>query len=161
MKTAISNLVSRYEGGSLSRRELIQGLTLLAASVAGTAQEASAAAPFQVTSFAHASLQVKDLDASVKFYRDVLGLVAEDKIVNPPGEFRFKVGAGTLVLRHVEPYGVVDHVAYVAQHFDRSAMIETLKQQGIEAFDTHGPFAFYFRDPDGYPVQIVSPQTPA
>ena len=33
METIISDLVSRFEKGSLNRRELVQGLTMLAASV--------------------------------------------------------------------------------------------------------------------------------
>ena len=40
MEAEISQLVSRYDGGSLSRRELIQGLAILSAAAAGTAENA-------------------------------------------------------------------------------------------------------------------------
>jgi hypothetical protein len=61
-----------------------------------------------------------------------------------------------LVLRNVEPFGVVDHVAFGAERFDRAAVTQQLKQQGITPVETHGPLGFYVSDPDGYPVQIVA-----
>ena len=156
MESEISQLVSRYDGGTLSRRELIRGLAILSAAAASTTEKALAATPFQGNSFGHVSIQVKDLDRSVKFYREIFGLSVDDKIVNPPGEFRLNVGRGMLVIRNVEPYGVVDHFAIGADRFDRAAVTEQLKQKGITAIETHGPRGFYILDPDGFPVQIVA-----
>jgi catechol 2,3-dioxygenase-like lactoylglutathione lyase family enzyme len=94
----------------------------------------------------------------VKFYQDVLGLpfLTGNNVTNPPGESRLKVGSGTLTLRNVAPFGVVDHVAYGVDRFDKAAVVEQLKQQGTTPVDTQGPLGFYVADPDGYPVQIVS-----
>jgi catechol 2,3-dioxygenase-like lactoylglutathione lyase family enzyme len=156
METEISQLVSRYEGGSLSRRELIRGLAILSAAAAAAPEKAFAAAPFQANSYGHVSIQVKDIDRSVKFYREVFGLPVFDKVVNPPGEFRLSVGKGTLVLRNVAPYGTVDHFAFGADRFDKTAVTEQLKKMGITLTETHGPLGSYIVDPDGYPVQVVA-----
>jgi catechol 2,3-dioxygenase-like lactoylglutathione lyase family enzyme len=155
MESEISQLVSRYDGGTLSRRELIRGLAILSAAAVAAPEKAQAATPFEVNSFGHVSLQVKNLDRSIKFYREIFGLSVDDKIVNPPGEFRLRVGRGMLVLRNVEPYGTVDHVALGADQFDKAAVTEQLKQRGIALTETHGPLGSYVVDPDGYPIQIV------
>ena len=43
-----------------------------------------------------------------------------------------------------------------ADRFDKAAVTEQLKQQGITPVETHGPRGFYVLDPDGYPIQIVA-----
>lgn len=155
METVISNLVTRYERGSLSRRELIRGLAVLAA--AGTATTgASAATAFQANSVNHISLQAKDLDRSVKFYQDVFGLpfFNEDKKIKT---VRLKIGSSCrLAIRNVEPAGVIDHISFGVDPFDKDAVAERLKQQGVTAVDTGEPMGFHVTDPDGYPIQITA-----
>jgi catechol 2,3-dioxygenase-like lactoylglutathione lyase family enzyme len=151
--SVISNLVSRYERGLLTRRQLIQGLAMLAG--ASAAVPASAAAPFQTTSIDHVSLQVKDLDKAVNFYKNVFGLpvLNEDPKTKT---VRLKVGGGRIAIRQVEPYGVVDHIAFGVAHYDKPAVIAALKQQGVAPLETGEPLQFHVVDPDGYPVQIIS-----
>ena len=55
MRSTISELVSRYERGTLTRRELIASLTMLAAT--GTT---TSAAGLKVSRLEHVSLQVSD-----------------------------------------------------------------------------------------------------
>src|SRR5450755_613027 len=59
MDSIISNLVARFEKGSLSRRELVQGLAILAAS--GTAANAQEDINFKAANIDHVSVQVADL----------------------------------------------------------------------------------------------------
>ena len=153
MDTVISDLVSRYERGSLTRRQLVQGLALLAG--ASAAVPASAAAPFQTTSLDHVSLQVKDLDKSANFYKSVFGLpvINEDPKTKT---VRLKVGGGRIAIRQIEPSGVIDHIAFGVAHFDKPAVIAALKQQGVTPLETGEPLQFHVVDPDGYPVQIIS-----
>jgi hypothetical protein len=58
MESIISDLVARFEKGSLSRRDLVRGLAMLAASAtAATAQEDL---DFKSANIDHVSIQVAD-----------------------------------------------------------------------------------------------------
>src|SRR3984893_18108422 len=86
MESIISNLLSRFEKGSLSRRDLVQGLALLAAS--GTAAPAQEGLDFKRANIDHVSIQVADLQRSVDFYQKMFGfsMVSQDQplgIVRP------------------------------------------------------------------------------
>ena len=68
MKPIISDLVERYDRGRLSRRELIQGLTLLAAAGSAAAADAPADNGLVASGIDHVSVLVSDLQRSVAFY---------------------------------------------------------------------------------------------
>jgi len=61
MESTISGLLTRYENGKLTRRDLIKGLALLAAGT--TASSAAAAGPRGIT-LSHIALQVSDMKRS-------------------------------------------------------------------------------------------------
>ena len=168
MEQVIASLVKRYESGSLTRRELIQGLAMLAGAgaAAGTASAAAvpqaaasspADAPLQAISFDHISVQTKDLEKSAEFYKSVFGLtfLNEDKAAKT---IRLTVGNTTnrLAIRGVEPFGTVDHFAFEVKKFDKPTVIEKLKKMGVEPLQGPEPLLFHVLDPDGYPVQIIS-----
>lgn len=152
MENIISSLVNRYERGSLSRRELIQGLAMLAAAGA-TGTEARADSAIHVTGIDHVSIQASDLQRSVKFYQDAFGLPLlneETKTVH------LKVGIAHISIRHVSPPGVVDHFAFGIENLDKAAVTEEMKQHGIATIEGSEPLTFHVVDPDGYPIQMVS-----
>lgn len=152
MQHAISDLVQRFEQGNLSRRQLIQGLTLLAA--AGAAGPAGAQqTPFTSTRIDHISIQVTDLPRSIDFYQKVFGL----EILNQdePNEI-VRMGTTRIIvsLHHKEPTGIVDHFAIAVDGFDRASATAALAQHGLTA-EQNLDYGFYVRDPEGIPVQIV------
>src|SRR5690242_21946972 len=71
MENVISNLLSRYEKGSLSRRELVSGLAMLAAG--GTAAAAQDERNFRDAAIDHSSIHVADLNRSIEFYQKMFG----------------------------------------------------------------------------------------
>ena len=79
MEAIISNLVARFEQGSLSRRELVQGLAMLAAS--GTAAAAQESLDFKSADIDHVSIHVANLQRSVDFYQKMFGftVVSQDQ----------------------------------------------------------------------------------
>ena len=64
MEAVISNMLKRFESGALNRRELIQGLAMLA--TAGVTAEAAQAPPaFTSPTIDHISIQVTNLPKSM------------------------------------------------------------------------------------------------
>lgn len=152
MQAIVNALVARFDSGKLSRRELIQGLTALAA--AGTAGSARAQqTPFVSTGIDHVSIQVTDLARSIAFYRDIFGLTILDQ-----DEENAIVRMGTseiIVSLHAkEPTGIVDHFAIAIEGFDREAVTASLAEHGLTA-QQNLDYGFYVRDPEGIPVQMV------
>src|SRR6266478_6180457 len=121
MESIISNLISRFEKGSLSRRDLVSGLALLAASGTGAA---AAAAPdeidFKTADIDHVSIQVTDLQRSIDFYQKMFGfsVVSEDK---PLGIIRLGTTRTLVSLNHQSPAGIVDHFAIGVPRFTKDS----------------------------------------
>lgn len=152
MQALIDDLVHRFEKGTVSRRQLVSGLTALAAG-GGALSAAAQEPPFTSTRIDHVSMQVTDLARSVEFYERIFGLSIldedrENEIV------RMGVTSTIVSLHHKEPTGIVDHFAIAIDGFDRESVTRTLQQQGLEP-QTNLDYGFYVRDPEGIPVQIV------
>jgi catechol 2,3-dioxygenase-like lactoylglutathione lyase family enzyme len=119
----------------------------------------------------HTNWRVRDLDASLSFYRDVLGL-------EPFGLEEYHRGERPLVsLRITEdfilhltpdpefervPTGGYDHLALVIEGAEPDELAERLRKKGVEVerqFESiigargEGP-ALYVRDPDGYRIEL-------
>ena len=152
MHAVIDELVTRFEQGALSRRDLLQGLTVLAAA-SGAAPAAAQTTPFRATRIDHISVQVTDVARSVAFSDQIFGHknVSEDKhneIV------RMGVTKIIVSLHRKPPVGIVDHFAIAIDDFDREAVTAELAKHGLTA-EQNLDYGFFVRDPEGIPVQIV------
>lgn len=152
MEVMISDLVKRFEAGRLTRRQLIQGLTMLAAA-GGAAPAHAQDTPFTSTRIDHISIQVTDLARSIAFYETIFGLkiLNEDK---PNAIVRMGVTRTIVSLHQKPPTGIVDHYAIAVDGFDQESATKTLAQHGLKA-ETNLDYGFHVRDPEGVPVQIV------
>src|ERR1700694_4558983 len=147
MEALISNLVSRFERGALSRRELVQGLAMLAAASGAAADAQGQDAGMKATKIDHVSIQVTDLPRAIAFYQNLFGLtvVSEDK----PNEI-VRLGSGkTLVsLHHKSPTGLVDHFAIGVEKFDKEIATRELKAHGVNP-EQDIDAGFHIKDPEG------------
>ena len=125
----------------------------------------------KVVSADHTNFRVRDLDASLGFYRDVLGL-------EPFGLEEYHRGERPIVsLRVTEQFilhltpdpefergstGGYDHLALVVEDAKPDELAEHLRKSDVEVekqFESisgalgEGP-ALYVRDPDGYRVEL-------
>ena len=124
MEPVIDALVAGFERGTVSRRELIQKLTAIAAVGVGAATATVSAAPLKSGSINHTSVLVSDMARSMEFYDRVFGLklLNEDKANKIA---RLGTGGKVLVSLRVEPpAGKIDHFAIGVDGFNREAVTQ-------------------------------------
>lgn len=153
MEPVIDALVAGFERGTVSRRELIQKLSAIAAVGVGATANVSAA-PLKSGSINHSSVLVSDMARSMEFYDRVFGLklLSEDK-ANKIARLG-TVGKVLVSLRVEPPAGKIDHFAIGVDGFNREAVTRELQSMGITPRENI-EFGFYILDPDGAPVQIT------
>jgi catechol 2,3-dioxygenase-like lactoylglutathione lyase family enzyme len=134
----------------------------------------------QITGADHTNWRVSDLDRSLRFYRDVLGL-------EPFSLEEFHRGERPIVSLRITPTFIVhlrpdpsfepgstggyDHLALVVEETDTEALAEYLRTKGVEVerrsegvVGAQGDGeALYVRDPDGHLLELklyapLSPQ---
>jgi len=151
MEAIISNLLTRFEKGALTRRGLVQSLAMLTAA-GGTAANAQDAG-IKAAKIDHVSIQVSDLPRSIAFYEKMFGLtiLSEDK----PNEI-VRLGAGKVLvsLHHKSPTGLVDHFAIGVEKFNKESVTRELKERGANP-EENLDAGFHIKDPEGISVQIV------
>ena len=150
MESAISRLLETYEKGKVSRRDLVQGLVLLAAS-SGT----MSAAGFQGNTINHVSLDVSDLERSTDFYQRTFSCPVHKRQADNQVFF----GTSFFVLRPDKPAGRIGHVAIGVENFNQDSVTADLKARGVNPIDSGqggSGEGFHVVDPDGFRLQIIS-----
>ncbi len=124
----------------------------------------------------HVVLRVRDLSASLAFYRDALGCSVERR-VEALGLVQLRAGSALIDLVPVDsalgaaggpPPGAggrnVDHVALRLRAFDPANLRAHLEAHGIEPGDVESRYgaegqgpSMYIRDPDGNVVELKGP----
>ena len=152
MNSVVDDLVSQFDQGTLSRRQLIHGLTALAAA-GGAGHAAAQTTPFKATRIDHISIQVTDMARSIEFYEKIFGL----RVINEDKENEIvRMGVTRIIvsLHRKPPVGIVDHFAIAIDDFNREAVTAELAKHGLTA-EQNLDYGFFVRDPEGIPVQIV------
>jgi len=117
----------------------------------------------------HIGLKVTDIEASVRFYHDILGLeLARAPKPNPHGSSSAVVRAGSQALDLFyredfvsadkdKPVGL-DHVCLMVDVPSVDELIDYLKQAGVEVFwapvERQDSTSVYVYDPDGIHVEL-------
>jgi len=148
--TVIDALVSAFESGRLTRRQLVQGLAALVTSSA--AADAAVQAPaIPALSLNHVSLAVADPEASKQFFQKTFGM----PVVSTQGTgINLALGTSFLGLYKMPNPGRVDHVCFGVDNYDVNAMAAKLEAQGIKATIRKDKPEVYFTDPDGIRFQL-------
>lgn len=115
--------------------------------------------------FNHSNINVLDLEKSVAFYQEALGLTEVRRHKAADGGFELVfLGDGTTPCRieltwlrdRKEPYDLGDnesHLAFVTDSFD--AAYELHKKMGCICFENKEMGIYFIEDPDGYWIEII------
>lgn len=156
MEQIVDEMVSEFERGKVTRRQLIQNLALaFAASSAVT--PALAAAPegrvLQASYINHVSYQVADYAKTRDFYAGLFGM----KVVEDDGktQCRLLFGDNILAVRNAstrpdKKIGI-DHIAYTIANWDeeKDANLAEIARRGLKLTGGNN-----LVDPDGFRVQF-------
>jgi catechol 2,3-dioxygenase-like lactoylglutathione lyase family enzyme len=153
MSQAVESLLTHYESGRLSRRDVVALLAALAAAPGiGAAQPAAA---LRAATLNHASLIVSNLDRSVAFYQRVFGLPVKS---TQQGGVNLAVGDAFLGVYQGGPDAMphINHVCFGLRSFDPEATVAALEAQGLpaESRTRDGVTQVYTADPDNLRVQL-------
>lgn len=147
---AIDSLVSAFESGRLTRRQLVQGLAALVAST-GAVEAAAQAPAIPALSLNHVSLAVADPEASKQFFQKTFGM----PVASTQGTgINLSLGTSFLGLYKMPNPGRVDHVCLGVDNYEVNAMAAKLDAQGIKATIRKDKPEVYFNDPDGIRFQL-------
>lgn len=118
--------------------------------------------------FIHNNLNVFDLEKSLTFYRQALGLTEVRRIVPDDGSFIIVfLGDGksqhrlelTWMRDRKEKYDLGDneiHLAFRTDDYDGA--FQKHKKMGAVCFENPGMGIYFIEDPDGYWIEILPPE---
>src|SRR3984893_15741582 len=156
MEQIIAKLLHEFEQGKLTRRQLVQNLTIAAtaaSSLSGVPAAAAEGKVLNVTNINHVSYQVTDYAKTRDFYAGLFGMkVSEDD----GKQCRLSFGNNILIVRNRRPAPKVDHIAYTIANWDqeKEAMEAEVKRRGLKAVQGDIKTSLHILDPDGLGVQF-------
>lgn len=116
--------------------------------------------------FNHFNINVSDLDRSMAFYREALGLEKVGEIIKPKGDYKIvylsRPGENFRLeltwLRDKEgPYNLGDNESHLAFTVDNdfAATLAYHKERGWVCFENPEMGIYFINDPDDYWIEII------
>ncbi len=152
MKQAIEKLLRDFEGGRMSRRQLVSSIAALAAG----AQAASTPAPFKAVNINHVTSRTPDLQRASKFYQEVFGMKLQQHNNN-----LHLLGVGNQVWgleTGKDKTLIVDHVSFGIEGFRQDDAAAKLKKLGFKP--ELSKESLKFTEPQGFTIQLNAPDYP-
>ena len=152
MNPSVESLLTHYESGRMSRRDVVALLTALAAAPLPAAAQGAA---LKAATLNHASLIVSNLDRSVAFYRSAFDLTVKS---TQQGGVNLAVGDAFLGIYQggatATPH--INHICFGLRDFDPARTVAALQAQNLpaESRERDGVTQVYTADPDNLRVQL-------
>ena len=152
MQQTIETLVRQFEQGRLTRRQLVQGLLVVAASPVAAQQPQAGA--FRATGIDHVQITVDDLKASQQFYEKLFGVAGRN---TAPNQANISVGtAGNFVAiqsgtGRIKP---IDHFAIAVESFSPESALAAIERVAPETKAEKSGNSVFVTGPEGVRIQI-------
>lgn len=116
--------------------------------------------------FDHVNFNVTDLERSMEFYKEALGLVKIKEINHPEGRFKIiflsRPGESfrlelTWLRDHPQPYELGENESHLAMRVegDYDAIREYHRQMGCICYENEEMGLYFIHDPDDYWIEIL------
>ena len=157
MEHLIAKLLHDFEDGRMTRRQLIQSLSLAAtAATAASAAPAPGGTVLKATYLNHVGYQVADYAKSRDLYAELFGMKVS---LDDGKKANLSVGESLLIFhpRKTPTTPVVDHVCVTIANWDtdkkvKEAVADELKRRGLKTRTSE--HSLHFSDPDGFELQV-------
>lgn len=153
MTEKLDSLVTAYDNGALTRRQLLQALAVLATPAAAAAAPADGPA-MKGRLIHHVNVQVSDVARSEAFYRTLLGLPASRVVQGPDNHGLDLPGGGLIILQRSDTPGRIDHFCIGVDNWNADRLRAAAKAAGVERVIGTAADNFFAADPDGLRVQV-------
>ena len=151
MIQTIEALISHFERGTLSRRQLAVSLATL---VSG-AQAAPKESELKAVTINHVTVRVPDLHRTSRFYQEFFGMPLKQQSAKihilGVGNSFFGIEEGD------SKTAVVDHYDFGISGFNADEARAKLKERNLKFADGNSQESFKFHDPDGFQIQLNAP----
>ena len=181
MEGFVATKLNEFEQGKISRRKLIEMLTLAATTVYASGAEAAPAAEpgLKAALVNHISYTCPNFKQAGDWYSKVFNLdqvgLKDTEVTLPfgkKGEKPYGVTAKDVPLTFIicrtrdlnappangqqrpQSQAVINHIAYTIADYDRGKVLAELKRMGFDNPREDGEHSFHIADPFGYDVQI-------
>ena len=174
MTGLVARLVEQYEDGTVTRRQLIEGLVAVMVAAAGSSSGAprahaaqAAETSFRTLNLDHVNYDVSDYRRTRDFYAGLLGMSVANDDGKGACELHFGEARGvgvrdrTMISIRTAPVVRVDHFAFKIDNWDTDRVRAELERRGLKprlarggALDTPNYVSLTVPDPDGVGVQI-------
>jgi catechol 2,3-dioxygenase-like lactoylglutathione lyase family enzyme len=159
MEYLISKLLLDFEKGVMTRRQLIQSLSLAATAASALGATPAAAADgkvAQAASLNHLGYQVADYAKSRDWYADLFGM----KVVVDDGQKAMLALGETLLVFHTRKSPatpVINHICFTLANWDddksvRERVQAEIKRRGQDPKPSE--HSLHINDPDGFTLQL-------
>jgi len=159
MEILVDKMLSDFERGALSRRQLVATMAgLVAAAGVGAAEAAPMSRPsLKALTLNHVTVRVPNLQRTSKFYQQFFGM----KLAQQSETIHIlSVGDQFFGIEQKADTAALDHFDFGLEGWNAAAMREKVKAAGLKL--TPGARgddeSFKFNDPDGFVVQVNAPK---